>query len=516
MKHFSLPSLPSITPTIALLCLVILAAEAHAAGRSPSIDSAVENAVVAGNWPAVAAAYATEAHTDAAAVQRALAGHAFLMLNRNNDALRTFLSLRQEGDLEEWVSWTRQLVRAHDAAIPYYLQGDALARRGDLDAAIRAYDEALRRDSALAPALVARGVARAARREWEAARQDFKAALAAHPGLTEAYTGFGNLLLARQAPEGAKQYFDRALLLSPDYALALNGRGCAHYGLGKWEDAHQDFIQAASTVPLPLFLGNVRALAVAAENLQFPDLDNSPLFRFTDFLDWPSLQAETQREGDPLRLLLGHALPAVLDSDMLDELNRALERRDFYTRVETQFDLTQAPPALLTAIQDTASVRRDNTRELTEQEVMGVRSLNRLVLEHAYPMLIARHAERNPGVQLKLANKMWPTFVDQLAYKRGLAPEKLARGYRNIELGQALTDALRTLPFTGGLTSRFDRHLSKSKQTTAQAYKEKTGRDIDPGGVSSDLRRAYVDKANWPVANWFGLVQWTEVDRIIR
>ena len=74
----------------------------------------------------------------------------------------------------------------------------------------------------------------------------------------------------------------------------------------------------------------------------------------------------------------------------------------------------------------------------------------------------------------------------------------------------------KTLPFTGGLASRFDRHLSKSKQTTAQAYKEKTGREIAPGGVSSDLRRAYVDQANWPVANWFGLVQWTEVDHIIR
>lgn len=516
MRHYSIPSLTSIILTMVLLGLGIVAAEATSASWPHPMDPVVENAVVKGDWTTIAAAYAHTAHTDAPVVQRALAGHAFLMLNRNNDALRAFLSLSRAEDLEEWMQWTRQFARAHDAAVPYYLQGDALARRGHPDAAIRAYDEALRRAPALAPALVARGAAHAALREWEASRQDFKAALTAHPGLAEAYTGFGNLLLARQAPEGAKQYFDMALRLSPDYALALNGRGCAHYGLGKWEDAYQDFSKAASTVPLPLFLGNVRALAVAAENLQLPGLDNSPLFRFTDFLDWPSLQAETQREGDTLRLLLGHALPAVLDSDILDELNRALERRDFYTRVERQLDLTPAMPALLTAIQATAPIHRDNTRELTEQETMEVRSLNRLVLEHVYPALMARHDERNPGVQLKLANKMWPTFTNQLAYKRGLAPEKLARGYRNIEVGEAISDVLKTLPFTGGITSRFDRHLSKSKQTTAQAYMEKTGRDIDPGGVSSDLRRAYVDQASWPVANWFGLVQWTEIDRIIR
>jgi len=72
-----------------------------------------------------------------------------------------------------------------------------------------------------------------------------------------------------------------------------------------------------------------------------------------------------------------------------------------------------------------------------------------------------------------------------------VSPERLKRGHRNIQVGEAFSDVLKTLPFTGGITARVDRHLTQSKETTAQAYQEKTGRDIAPGGLHADLAMLY-------------------------
>jgi len=47
----------------------------------------------------------------------------------------------------------------------------------------------------------------------------------------------------KEAPEGALKAFEKAIEINPEFALAFNGRGCVHFGFGKFDDAIQDFRQ---------------------------------------------------------------------------------------------------------------------------------------------------------------------------------------------------------------------------------------------------------------------------------
>ncbi len=149
-----------------------------------------------------------------------------------------------------------RLDRAH------LLRGDIAMRRGDYQAAIAAYDEALQRNSRLALALAHRGRARQrlednagalddfdaalridtslvdarAGRCWlsllrneeiSRARTDAEAAVAADPQNVEAQICRGILQLRGQEWDGARASFDAALAIEPGNPTALFGRGVA-------------------------------------------------------------------------------------------------------------------------------------------------------------------------------------------------------------------------------------------------------------------------------------------------
>lgn len=72
---------------------------------------------------------------------------------------------------------------------------------------------------------------------------------------------------SRTGPNGALDAFNKALKLSPDFALALNGRGCAQFALGRWEAALKDFKEArekADCFDMPVI--NIAALAQAKDD----------------------------------------------------------------------------------------------------------------------------------------------------------------------------------------------------------------------------------------------------------
>ena len=191
-----------------------------------------------------------------AAHLRALGAHACLALNDNDESLALFLSIANEKDLLAWKDWAFALAEyAPRSAVAFYLKGDALARRGDWEAAAEVYTEALgRTKTPLAQAMVlnARGVALVYCGKTNEALDDLEKACEAAPNFADGQASLGTLLVLREAPEGAIQHYDAAMKCANAFAMAKNGRGCATLGYSKAEKsivaALADFA-AASACP---------------------------------------------------------------------------------------------------------------------------------------------------------------------------------------------------------------------------------------------------------------------------
>jgi tetratricopeptide (TPR) repeat protein len=184
-------------------------------------------------------------------VVTALRGHALLALNRNNDSLCTFRTLRDPAALREWRDWTGRMSTAHRrSAVMHYLAGDALARLADWDGAIEAFTRALRIRPGHALALNARGTALIAKGRWDDALLDFDAAERSEPAFADAPSSRGTLWLARRnGLDGARMAFDRAVSLSPEFVLALTGRIHARGAAAEWDGFERDVTSVARATP---------------------------------------------------------------------------------------------------------------------------------------------------------------------------------------------------------------------------------------------------------------------------
>ena len=493
--------------------LILPAAAAAADAGAAALLGEFGKAALAGDWKAIAGKTINLEEMEQSPVLRALKGHAALALNKNNEAFSLFLSLESDKDKQAWKAWAGDLAAANpDNHVALYLKGDALARCGESDAALREASAALKMKPDCAPALIVRGTLLAEKERWNDARKDLDAACEMKDPLAEAFVSRGTLQVLKKAPEGAEGSFNRALALSPGYALAINGLGCAQYGLAKWKEANKSFVDAAKEMPISLFIGNLRALAVAAENLYMPGMDDSPLFRLTDFIDWTSLSSETEKEGDVLRTLLGFPLPKEIDADAIEKLNKALETPGFYDKVKAKLDLKDASKRLLALIDDTAALRRKAFAGMAEQDKASILMLNRLILEHAYPCCIAKHNQRDPGTQLTFTKG----FMDMGTYMNQLTPQQLAGGqWRKDHIWRPMQDALASFandPISKFVSKQWGHHLDLSDKFVAKTYNQKYGGDIldiRPGGVTTDMRLAFIDKGEWPVITWFGLAHST-------
>jgi tetratricopeptide (TPR) repeat protein len=425
-----------------------------------SVPADVEKAVLNEDWRQVADLCADNEAMSASPALRAIKGHACLALNRNNQSLLLFLSLASEEERQTWLSWTSAFAENNPgASVALYLKGDALARTGNWDAALACYDRALSKDDKGKLALNARGVAYAGRADWDRARTDLEKACNSAKEFAEAYASLGNLQLMRHASKGALRSYSEALRINPEFAVALNGRACANFGELEWAKANEDFAEAGRLLPLPLFLGNLRALSVAAENLHAPGLEKSPLFRFSDFLDWETLQESTMKEEDVLRTLLGAPLPESLDGEIVDKMNRALETPDFYDRVKDRLDLDKASKEMLSLVERTKKHRSEEFVGAVTGNLELTLSLNRLVIELAYPHLIAQHAQRDPGMQLAVQNGQI-YHGDKLEYMRSLSNDQIFDGQNRVQnLWRPMADFAQSMPLVGSLGQQWNRHL---------------------------------------------------------
>jgi tetratricopeptide (TPR) repeat protein len=179
-------------------------------------------------------------------VERLLAGHAELALNRNNESLADFLTVTTLGELEQWSDWARGLREKNPGiAIAYYFEGDALARMHEWPAAIAAFTAGLKLAPGHALLLNARGVSYAATWDMTNAMVDLKAATLRNPRLADAFVSLGSMWVQQQrASSGAMQALDKALELSPNSAVARTLRSGVRMVQGDFPASQVDVAQA--------------------------------------------------------------------------------------------------------------------------------------------------------------------------------------------------------------------------------------------------------------------------------
>ncbi|MCK5373645.1 MAG: tetratricopeptide repeat protein [Alphaproteobacteria bacterium] len=86
----------------------------------------------------------------------------------------------------------------------------------------------------------------------EQARKLYKQSLKTTLRMNDRLIAYINLSVidnTQKAYENALKYSNKALKIAPDNWLALNNRGTAYFGLGKFEQAKQDYVKAISLQP---------------------------------------------------------------------------------------------------------------------------------------------------------------------------------------------------------------------------------------------------------------------------
>ena len=120
-------------------------------------------------------------------------------------------------------------------------RGIAYRRFGDLDRAIRDYDEAIRLNPRAADAFNNRGNVFRAREQFELALRDYDEAIRLNPRYAHAYNNRGIIFLELGNLDRAVADFDHAIREQPNYANALRNRGLARTHQELFDLAIQDF-----------------------------------------------------------------------------------------------------------------------------------------------------------------------------------------------------------------------------------------------------------------------------------
>lgn len=257
--------------------LIILQTTIVNAQSTVVVNKGVKDAILAEDWSKVADLLDQVDAQSSSPVLRVIKGHACLALNKNNESLCMFLSASSGDDLNNWDEWTRVFVKKNGkSAVALYFKGDALARLGKWDDALKAFNRALEIKPKHVMVLNARGVTYAAKGRLANARVDFdEARRLSDFRLADAYANIGFLCIHRKdAVENALNVFNKALKISPHFALALHGRGCIEVILYQIDKAERDFENAKKhgLCGKEFFLENILNFAAYVQGKKKEDL----------------------------------------------------------------------------------------------------------------------------------------------------------------------------------------------------------------------------------------------------
>jgi tetratricopeptide (TPR) repeat protein len=225
-----------LAPTSSLLPLADLAVE-H---RMYLPLAAVSVAVVLGAY-AVCEALAISARRRAA-ILGCLLGSVALAL-----AILTWQ--RNHAYRDDFLLWQDVVARRPNHPRAHNNLGNALADRGEIDAAIIQYRQALEIAPGYAAAHYNLGNALAAREDVDEAMAHYRRALEIKPDYAEAHNNFGGILAGRGKIDEAIAHYQRALKIKPDYAEAHNNLGNALAGRGQVDEAITYYRKAVEVEP---------------------------------------------------------------------------------------------------------------------------------------------------------------------------------------------------------------------------------------------------------------------------
>jgi Tfp pilus assembly protein PilF len=128
-------------------------------------------------------------------------------------------------------------------------RGEAALGRGDVRAALQAFEEAVRADGKSARARYLRGVAHARARNLAAAESDYRGAIALDAKLAEPHNNLGALLVEQGKADEGLRLLGRATAIDPSYKEAHFNIGLAHDALKQFREAAEAYRRARDLDP---------------------------------------------------------------------------------------------------------------------------------------------------------------------------------------------------------------------------------------------------------------------------
>jgi tetratricopeptide (TPR) repeat protein len=152
--------------------------------------------------------------------------------------------------IENAVPFFTDLIKANPKDIRAYAhRAAALAWKGELDAALKDYDEAIRLNPKAAPPWNNRGSAWYAKKELAKAIQDYNKAIELDPKYVDAYANRANAWLDMNQPDKAINDYDKVLQLDPSYVDAYISRGIIWRQRKQYDKAMKDYDKAIELDP---------------------------------------------------------------------------------------------------------------------------------------------------------------------------------------------------------------------------------------------------------------------------
>ena len=160
-----------------------------------------------------------------------------------------------------------------DYVVAYNNRGNAKDILGQYEAALADYNEAIRLNPDYAYAYNGRGIAKNNLGQHEAALADYNEAIRLKPDMAESYNNRSIVESALGRYEAALADLDKAIRLKPKYANAYNNRGDAKRALGRLDEAREDYQKALA---LAQESGDEDVIAMVKRNLSRLDNDKAP------------------------------------------------------------------------------------------------------------------------------------------------------------------------------------------------------------------------------------------------
>ena len=189
-----------------------------------------------------------------------------------------FLQAKECDDKKDWdgairyyseiIDLPEDQISKENRAIALYTRGIAFAKKGDLDAALRDFDQAITLKPDFAEALNSRGTVFTKKDDLDRAFRDFEHALKIKPDFAKALNNRGLTFAKKGDLDAALRDYDNALKSEPDYAEVLNNRGAAFAKKGDLDAALRNFEHAIEIKPDYVEAFHNRAIAIVQIDAQ--------------------------------------------------------------------------------------------------------------------------------------------------------------------------------------------------------------------------------------------------------